>query len=101
MRCTPIVPACGRLRQEDLEFQTNLSYIAKFYLKKTKMLNIQSALNKQGFGSTWGSWAPNSSGVDGERERERERENSGPWFSLFPSFGSDSLHAVGKGGGGS
>jgi hypothetical protein len=31
---TPIIPSLRRLRQEDLEFEGNLSYIARLCLKK-------------------------------------------------------------------
>jgi hypothetical protein len=36
MMCTPIIPACGKLRQEDLGFRANLGYIARPCLKKRK-----------------------------------------------------------------
>jgi hypothetical protein len=31
----PVISALGRLRQEDQEFEANLSYVASPYLKKT------------------------------------------------------------------
>jgi hypothetical protein len=32
----PVIPALGRLRQEDCEFQARLGYIANFCLKEWK-----------------------------------------------------------------
>jgi hypothetical protein len=32
----PVIPALGRLRQEDPEFKTSLGYIVKLCLKKKK-----------------------------------------------------------------
>jgi hypothetical protein len=32
----PVIPALGRLRQEDLKFEASLGCIAKPYLKKTR-----------------------------------------------------------------
>jgi hypothetical protein len=34
MVAQPVIPALGRLRQEDHEFQTNLGYITRPYPKK-------------------------------------------------------------------
>lgn len=36
MVVTPVILAHGRLKQEDHEFPANLSYTARFYLKKQK-----------------------------------------------------------------
>jgi hypothetical protein len=33
---TPVIPAFQRLRQEDFEFEANLGYTGKSYLKKRK-----------------------------------------------------------------
>jgi hypothetical protein len=32
--CTPVIPAFGRLRQEDHEFKASLGHIARLCLKK-------------------------------------------------------------------
>jgi hypothetical protein len=36
--CTPVIPTCGRLRQEDGEFQASLGDITRPY-SKTKLIN--------------------------------------------------------------
>jgi hypothetical protein len=35
---TPVIPALGRQRQEDREFEASLDYIEKNYLKKSKVI---------------------------------------------------------------
>jgi hypothetical protein len=34
--CTSLIPALGRLRQEDYEFQASLGYKTRLYLKQNK-----------------------------------------------------------------
>jgi hypothetical protein len=36
MWCTPVIPAFGKLRQEDCEFQASLCNVARPYQKKKK-----------------------------------------------------------------
>jgi hypothetical protein len=42
----PAIPAPGRLRQEDQEFETSLAYIVKLHHKKQKQQQKQSSFKK-------------------------------------------------------
>jgi hypothetical protein len=61
-RCTAIIPALTRLRQEDYKFKTNLSYIVRPCLKPPKYKQINMILlsyNKEGnpdICKTWMNW---------------------------------------------
>jgi hypothetical protein len=48
--CTTVIPAFGRVRQEDQEFEASLSYMAKPYLKTTitKTTTTTKKKRKQG-----------------------------------------------------
>jgi hypothetical protein len=39
---TSVIPALGRLRQEDLKFETSLGYLARPCLQKSKNKKIQN-----------------------------------------------------------
>jgi hypothetical protein len=45
--CTPVIPAFGRLRQEDLEFKANVGYIVSPCLKKPKKKNPKAEKRRE------------------------------------------------------
>jgi hypothetical protein len=44
--CTPVIPALGKLRQEDCEFQASLDYTVRSCLKKKKKKKKKKPTNK-------------------------------------------------------
>jgi hypothetical protein len=40
-----VIPALGRLRQEDKEFKASLDHITRSFLKKKKTQNLKTLLN--------------------------------------------------------
>jgi hypothetical protein len=47
--CTPVLPALGRLRQEDCEFWASVSYIERFCLKAKKKIKLNSLSLRKSF----------------------------------------------------
>jgi hypothetical protein len=41
-----VIPALGKMRQEDLEFKANMGYIMRASLKKTKEIKVQMIGNE-------------------------------------------------------
>jgi hypothetical protein len=45
----PVIPALGRLRQEELEFEASLDYTARSCLKKLKTKNKKVGWNERSY----------------------------------------------------